>query len=141
MMQWNALKSVLKGISIGTRETTMYNKIMKEQNVVAMTYNILISNEDKMFNTYVRWQVQLHTDLSYQEFLKVLSNINKIKISNKLRSFQFRVMHLALITNTKLKSWKIVDTDVCHYCKKYPETVEHLLYDCENAQNLLKNDR
>ena len=138
MMQWNALKSVLKGISIGTRETMMYNKIMKEQNVVAMTYNILISNEDKMFNTYVQWQVQLHTDLSYQEFLKVLSNINKITISNKLHSFQFRVMHLALITNTKLKSWKIIDTDVCHYCKGYPETVEHLLYDCENAQNLLK---
>ena len=57
----------------------------------------------------------------------------------KLRSFQYRLVMRAIITNIHLKRWKIVNTENCGLCGKYPETYQHLMWDCEKVQTLWSN--
>ena len=54
----------------------------------------------------------------------------------KLRSFQFRLMHNALIFNRELFYWKKKDSKLCSNCNKVTETLCHFYWDCEWVQNL-----
>ena len=56
----------------------------------------------------------------------------------KLRSFQFRVMHNALVLNTHLYRWGLRSDNQCSFCGSEKETLTHLLYLCEVVQALWK---
>ena len=92
-----------------------------------------------MFNTYIRWQMHLHSDISYDEFIKHLRDIKQLSNSNKIRSFQYRLLNFALELSTQLKMWKIKDTDNCTFCNMHSETLEHLFFSCPKIQPILKS--
>ena len=35
------------------------------------------------------------------------------------------------MTNVRLYKMKIINSDVCSFCSKFPETIKHLFFDCE----------
>ena len=57
----------------------------------------------------------------------------------KLRSFQYRLLHHALITNLNLFRWKIVQSPLCTFCDLETEDIIHLLYECPIVKKLWKN--
>ena len=56
--------------------------------------------------------------------------------STKLRAFQFQVLHRAVVTNVDLLKWKIKTEDLCTFCHRHPESLEHLLWECTISQIL-----
>ena len=56
--------------------------------------------------------------------------------SIKLRSFQYRFLHRALVLNSHLYRWGITTDNKCTFCDRTKETVEHLFWDCEHSQGL-----
>ena len=86
--------------------------------------------------TYVKWQTRLKSDTTYNDFIKAFQAISKITNHNKLRSFQFRLLHDAVVTNENLYYWKILSSPECQHCKDQKETIMHMLYYCPKIQKI-----
>ena len=54
----------------------------------------------------------------------------------KLLYFKFKLLHRNIITNRNLRMWDATKpiheqrSENCYFCNRYPEYIEHLLYDC-----------
>ena len=47
-----------------------------------------------------------------------------------MRSFYIRFVHRAYATNVRLKNMKVLNLDVCCFCKEVTETRIHLFWEC-----------
>ena len=54
----------------------------------------------------------------------------------KYRSFQYRVLHRALVTNVHLERWGLRPNDCCSFCGTEKETILHMLIECDRVQDL-----
>ena len=70
-------------------------------------------------------------DISRLEIETGFSDIKFLTPVIKLRSFQYRLLHRALVTNIHLKRWGITSDDSCTFCQQTSEEVKHLLGECE----------
>ena len=118
--------------------TVYYDQIICKEKVAQFYYKQINKSDNTQFNAYVKWQSRLGSNLTYAEYVKLFHNIYKCTNHTKLRSFQYRLLSNAIITNRQLYLWKIVNSELCSICKKEPETTKHLLYDCEIIQNVWK---
>ena len=53
---------------------------------------------------------------------------------SNLRSFQYLLLQNAVVTNKKLKQYKIRTDDKCTFCNSACEMILHLLYNCTYTQ-------
>lgn len=56
--------------------------------------------------------------------------------NTKLKNFQFRLLHNSIITNVQLKNWNIKDSDMCTFCNSTPETMIHLMLNCDISRRI-----
>ena len=70
-----------------------------------------------------------------QEFRKIYTTTNV----TKFRSFQYRLLQRALVTNIHLQKWGLIDTCLCSFCGSHKETVLHILWECEFVRDLWNN--
>ena len=54
----------------------------------------------------------------------------KITIENKLRSFQFKLIHNILPTNQRLRKMTVTSSPKCAQCDAPCETISHIFYEC-----------
>ena len=59
--------------------------------------------------------------------------------NTKLRWFQTRINHRVLGTNKFLYRIRKSDNNLCTFCEGEEETIEYLLWECNDVQNLLNN--
>ena len=52
---------------------------------------------------------------------------------------QYRINHNILVTNVFLSKIKVINSDLCTFCAKEKESLEHVLYDCESVVLFLNN--
>lgn len=45
-------------------------------------------------------------------------------------------MHNVIVTNQKLALWKIIDSNMCTFCRNHVETTMHLFWECNFVQKL-----
>ena len=60
----------------------------------------------------------------------------KITIENKLRSFQYKLIHNILPTNQRLYKMNIKSSPVCEFCNHVNETLEHMFCKCLNVKEI-----
>ena len=113
--------------------------LMRNCNLTKMYVHNIGSNAELMQNTYLRWQMRLKMDIDYEGFIKLFRCIKKVTNNGKLQSFQFRLLHLAIVYNTQLKKWKIKESDLCSLCNEKTEIMEHLFFECKKMQPLLSS--
>ena len=113
-----------------------YACLMKKERPNAWYYERVNRQDNILFETYCKWQSKLHSPLSYIEFKKLFVHINYTTNFTKLRSFQFRMLHNAIIMKDRLKIWGITKDDKCELCKKDKETIIHFFMECEIAQQM-----
>ena len=58
----------------------------------------------------------------------------KVTMENKLRCFQYKVIHNILPTNSNLYKMKLRTSPSCDRCSHPHENLFHLLYDCPSTQ-------
>ena len=58
----------------------------------------------------------------------------KVTMENKLRYFQYKVVHNILPTNSKLYKMKLRTSPSCDRCNHPHENLLHLLYECPSTQ-------
>ena len=58
----------------------------------------------------------------------------KVTLENKLRCFQYKLIHNILPTNSRLHKMKLKTSPSCDRCSSPYETLSHLLYECSTVQ-------
>ena len=83
-----------------------------------------------------KWESELNEPISLGEETLRLKKCTDIM---KYRSFQYRFLHRAIVTNEQLYRWGIKASNNCTFCEVKRESVRHLFYDCEQVKPLWCN--
>ena len=139
VMQFNALKAAIKKgnfVKGDQRQKEKLEHYYATSKPVRLYYITCATRNDLQFNTYIQWQVRLQSNILYDDFLQLFALVNVVTNSTKLRSFQYRLLNLAIVLNIQLYQWKIMSDEMCYYCKTEKETLEHIFFHCPNATKL-----
>jgi len=74
-----------------------------------------------------KWCDILQLDSSSVNWSKVYENNYFATLETKLRSFHMR----SIVTNIQLCGFEIIESKLCVFCFKLPETLFHLFCDCK----------
>ena len=78
----------------------------------------------------------LNKNFHNTSYLQGLEDQNKVTNVAKYRSFQFRLLHRAIVANIHLIHWKIINSDLCTMCRLERETYTHLFIYCKQARKI-----
>ena len=110
-----------------------YLQMLQKNRLASYTYETLIPKTVPV-DKIRKWSVELGKELSEEDFLKCFKTLYIITNIQKLRSFQYRLLHRAIVTNRHLKRWSISENDLCTFCQKETETYSHLFVMCRMVQ-------
>ena len=94
----------------------------------------------KVHGKYLKWIADLGHEFceTLYDMTYEFKNIYKVTNIAKYRSFQFRLIHRALVTNILLCKWGMMSSDQCSFCGMHTETIIHLLCECVQVKELWK---
>ena len=129
----------IKKIKQDLETETTANNVQKWKglkNTAQIIYRKL-KNDPNVNMSYVRrWEKLLEHKVLLEDVNRYIRNIYSMTISTKLRSFQYRLLHHAIITNVQLERYGIKDSPLCTYCNEELETVKHLFCECKKIEPL-----
>ena len=133
----NAWKTFFKTtckISYHPLPPDIYEMCTITENFTGIIYKRLIENQDVLVQKANKWQKDLNVLISKQDLIRNIKNIYRKTNMPKLRSFQFRLLQRAIITNKALYEWQIEQSPMCTFCKEEVETIEHLFAKCDKIK-------
>ena len=88
----------------------------------------IFNKKDVHIKSEIKWNNTFeYTSLNW----KLIYNVPTKCCSNtKLHWFQYRILHRILATNDLLVKMKIIQNNLCSFCRALPETIEHLFWHC-----------
>ena len=118
------------------RRNEFWEKCQKTKSLAKMCYNLLISAPSGISDRAVKWSNDLREDISDGDISRCFVNINKCTNIPKYRSFQYRLLHRAIILNSHLYRWGMCENNRCSFCGEEKETSVHLFCDCRYTRFL-----
>ena len=99
-------------------------------------YKALQDDVMLLHSKYLKWRQDLGPEFNcgLVEFGSHHLRLYTITNVPKFRSFQYRLLQRAIITNVQLHAWGITDSPNCYYCNQQEETLMHLLYRCPTVK-------
>ena len=70
---------------------------------------------------------------------EVFFKLKKTTTDTKLRWTQYRVLHNILTTNKMVAKYNLDQNENCTFCDRYPESIEHLFWNCGLVKNFWNN--
>ena len=112
--------------------------VIEEGNFSAIVYKCLCGDVTLIHNKYIKWRQDLGTSFceGLLEFGKLHLDIYKVTNVTKYRSFQYRILQRAIVTNIQLSKWGLVSSDNCSFCAEHQETMVHLFVECEEVKRI-----
>ena len=101
-----------------------------------MIYKELQQNIDLLSGKVKRMSTLLGEEINTIELINMTWKLKPIMICVKLRSFQYKLLLGAIVTNVQLKWYRIKETNNCSFCNAYKEDYKHLFYDCRYVQQI-----
>ena len=86
-----------------------------------------------------KWAKELDINLPDARWEKIHENALRQTKDVKLRWFQYRIVHRIISTNTYLYKIRIVQSPLCSFCNKEPESISHLFCHCEITKRFLED--
>ena len=111
-------------------------KFVKKDKICRKIYQVFIDNLKVKNNNEIKWEHNITSTIASHEWKIIYSNIYFSTTETKLRRFQFNIIQRVLPTNYFLFKCQIIDSDKCTFCQNYPETMEHLFFECELVMQL-----
>ena len=120
-----------------------YDVALQCQHLAAKVYKYLNGNTQLIHNKFIQWTQEEGHEFScnLKEYADLHMDIYRITNVPKYRSFQYRLLQRGLVTNIQLHKWGLTSTDMCTYCNRHRETIQHLLCECENIQPMWESVR
>ena len=145
MLQYNTIvtaippgirRYVRNNYSMQQNEAEMRTVITLKKKPVPFIYKNLQKPDVTIAMKAQRWSADFEQDFLVEDLLVEFSNIYKISNVPKLRSFHFRFLHRAIVTNIQLQKWGIKPSNTCTLCNLSPETTYHLFFGCNEVKKL-----
>ena len=135
-MDYNSLVSAIPGeLKRHCEKTRVYDEQMSYITSRA-AYLVLSADDHNMLDKCLQWESDLGLPLDYTKFVGSCKTIYSVTNVGKFRSFQYRLIHRAIITNIHLKRWKMKESDECSFCGEQRETYLHLFVFCDKVRDL-----
>ncbi|XP_046573121.1 uncharacterized protein LOC124281137 [Haliotis rubra] len=83
-----------------------------------------------------KWEKEFDKEYTESEQEGIYLMSKRCTQSVNLKWFQFKLVHNILFTNTNLHKTGYVDSPMCTLCEAEPETVIHLLSECEHSKRI-----
>ena len=101
-------------------------------------YKFLSDDIMLLHNKYVKWRMDLGQELceSLYDFGSTFIELYRITNIAKYRSFQYRLLQRAIVTNIDLFKWGIKSSQSCSYCSIENESIVHLFSECHVVRDL-----
>ena len=109
--------------------------ILKTSKVCKNTYQTMVSKLGFQRMHTEKWNITFRKVISIFDWEYYYSIIFKCTIDIKMRSFQYRLLLRAIVTNKYLYFCKLSQTDKCYFCEVNTETIEYLFWDCSIVKN------
>ena len=138
VMEFNMIKSAIPNkvkekANVQHTDERMLNYIQQEK-TSKFVYNKLCHRKNIGLDVICdRWEKEIGADPGELDVKGAIQQIPQLSSNEKLKSFQYRMLLRAIVTNIQLKKWKVKETDLCSMCEKETETVRHLFAECEYA--------
>ena len=134
VLQYNALISAIpKKLKDAARQNPAtacyYDEMCNKKHLSRIIYSELIKidvNADQV--TIQKWEEDLGSTIDSWNFRKLFAQIYVTTNFTKYRSFQYRLVHRAIVTNMHLYRWGIKTSNMCHFCGLSKETLTHLFF-------------
>ena len=121
--------------TVGIKTQPHLYTIFKTSKGASNIYKILIHTDVKI-KGITTWEKRFQTKLDQPSlFTKLLSTTK----DTTLRWFQFRILHNILTTNKSVNRYNKEQNENCTFCNRYPESIEHLFWQCEITQGFWEN--
>ena len=101
-------------------------------------YLLLNDKQDSLRQNAEKWSAEMKEELTANDIQAWLNRIYIITNIPKYRSFVYRLINRAVITNIHLKHWGKCDSDMCSFCGNERESYMHIFFICPNAEMLWK---
>ena len=75
-----------------------------------------------------------HVKLDFEEYCDGFRDMYLVTNNSNLRTFQYKILHSAIVLNMHLFRWKIKSSNQCYYCNDDKETLNHFFWECRKAQ-------
>lgn len=105
-----------------------------QKSIVNISYRTFHRNMYLLETKRLKWQMILDTPLWIQDIMKVVKKLRIITNDAKLRSYQFKLLMHAVVTNIQLQKWKIIQSDRCTFCNEYAKSLKHLFWECDKVK-------
>ena len=106
---------LIKGQQLGLSINLLWNWDFQEQ---------VHSKYEKFCNTICE-------STTFDKYIALFKIIDKVAKDMKSRDFQYRQLMFCLYTNSTLKKWQVVETDLCNLCHMAAsQMVKHLFWEC-----------
>ena len=115
-----------------------YENFKKKAKPVSFYYKNVNSEVSRMQKYWDKWKNVTKLETEYDVFCEQFKNIYLVTNNTKMRSFQYRLLHGALVFNSHLFRWKIKSNNLCTNCEEDKETYSHFFFDCKVAQRAWK---
>ncbi len=117
--------SIVKTVFEKPKDTYLSKKI----------YRFLIKRKEHCEEVRDKWQ---HVQIEYDNNT-LFSHIERCTIVNKLRSFQFKLLHRILYFNNRLFKCKLSCSSLCDFCSEDIDSIEHRFLFCRVTQGFYQD--
>ena len=120
-------------------EITNYQKFLVWKHNVSKYYKHVNTSNLPSKVALRKWNIHVDSNLEMSEFDCLFKYIRLVTVNVKLRSFQYRILHSALVLNTHLFRWGIKQNNRCTFCSTNKEMIRHLFWECSVTKQLWQN--
>ena len=133
VMDYNMLVSALpngwKSANKVQENSTEYDVTVLHPNLARIMYAHFTTDMTGLHSKINKWS-QVLGNITADEFYLQFNILQKSTNVPKYRSFQYRLLHRALIFNEHLYAWGYIDDDSCLLCETEKESMEHAMFSC-----------
>ena len=108
------------------------DNILKSKKGAVLIYRSLLDTSLECKGK-TKWMTSV--DIEEEEWQCAFPFLKYTTKDTKLRWLQLRILHNILTTNRSVAKYKENQSDLCTFCKKHSETIEHLFFDCGIVSN------
>ena len=115
---------------------SLYDKCLEMTSIPQYAYKQFGQDINSIDSKRISWSNKLQAIVTKAQFQTAFKRIFYVTNIPRLRSFQFRLLHHAIVTNEMLHKWKIIDSSECTFCHSSVETTVHLFLECHLVKSL-----
>ena len=103
---------------------------------VGQAYRKLSCDTGELRSKIDAWEKELNMEINTDKYMRGFTDVYRVTNVPKYRSFQYRLLHRAVITNVHLHKWLMAESELCSFCNLEKETYTHLFIFCPKTAEL-----